>query len=521
MDMAGKVALFSVSDKRGVVPFAQRLHTLGYALIASGGTARVLQEASLPVREVSAVTGFPEILEGRVKTLHPKIHGGILARPTAGDLAELATHGIPLIDVVVVNLYPFDTVLDNPHMSLSEALEWIDIGGVALLRAAAKNFPRVVVVCDPEDYEWVAEGLAKGEISEAQRQTLAVKAFRHTAAYDAMISAYLARSDKEGLSAKIERSDEDLPKDVVLFLRQSQILRYGENPHQRGALYLPLGAQAPFVQLHGKEMSYNNWLDLDAAWQTVREFDPARAAVVIVKHGNPCGVAEADALVDAYRQALASDPVAAFGSIVAVNRPLDAPTAEAMRELFIEVLVAPEYTPEALEILRRKSRSLRLLQPVREIEGLHWRTTVAGWLAQTPDPAVAEDELRMWQVVTRRSPTAEEWEGLRFAWKVVKHVKSNAIVLAQGTATVGVGAGQMSRVDAVRLAVEKAGERAQGAVLASDAFFPFPDGVEVAADAGVTAVVQPGGSKRDGEVIAAADRLGIAMVFTGRRHFRH
>ncbi len=509
------MALLSVSNKEGLIPFAQKLHRLGYTLLASGGTAQTLRAAHLPVVDVSEVTGFPEILGGRVKTLHPRIHGGILSRRTPEDNEVMARYDIPRIDVVVVNLYPFRSVWETGEVRLEEALELIDIGGVALLRAAAKNYKHVVVVCDPADYEWVADALSMNSLDETQRRKLAAKAFHHTAVYDAMIAAHLERFGETGNGAS------SLPQELILVLEKAQTLRYGENPHQQAALYTPWGVPVPFRQLHGKEMSYNNWLDLDAAWQAVQEFDSERPAVVIVKHGNPCGAAVADTLCDAYRQALASDSVSAFGSIVAVNQPLDVPTAEAMRELFIEVLVAPEFLPEALTLLQRKSRSLRLVQAGPVDIKVNWRTVVAGWLAQTSDKGDESDHREQWQVVTRRAPTPEEWVGLRFAWRVVKHVKSNAIVLARGTATVGIGAGQMSRVDAVRLAVWKAGDRARGAVLASDAFFPFPDGVEVAAAAGVKAVVQPGGSKRDDEVIATADRLGVAMVFTGTRHFRH
>ncbi len=503
---AKSLALISVSDKRGVVEFARGLIDVGYALVASGGTARVLRAAGLEVTDVSALTGFPEILGGRVKTLHPAVHGGILARRTPEHLAELNQHGLSPIDVVVVNLYPFRETVGREGATLDEAIENIDIGGVALLRAAAKNFQHVVVVCDPDDYGWVLERLRAGDLSEAERRNLAAKAFRHTAQYDTAIATYLSREEEE------------LAPVVPLLLKQVATLRYGENPHQAAGLYVGLGEDVPFEQLHGKEMSYNNWLDLDAAWRAAVDFE--EPTVVIVKHGNPCGIASARSLEEAYRQALASDPVSAFGSVIAVNRPLDATTAEAMRGLFIEVLAAPDFEEGALSVLRAKSRNLRLLRARSpRIDSLLWRRTVSGWLAQTPD--VGEEDAAVWQVVTERAPTPEEWEALRFAWRAVKHVKSNAIVFAKGQATVGVGAGQMSRVDAVRIAAMKAGERSQGAVMASDAFFPFPDGVEVAAEAGVTAVIQPGGSKRDGEVVAAADRLGLAMVFTGRRHFRH
>lgn len=502
-----RTALLSVSDKRGLEPFARGLRSLGYRLVASGGTARVLRDAGIDVTDVSTLTGFPEILGGRVKTLHPAIHGGILARRTPEHLEELAGHGIAPIDVVVVNLYPFRETVARPDVTLDEAVENIDIGGVALLRAAAKNFQHVTVVCDPDDYGWVLDGLREGQLGQAERRRLAVKAFRHTAMYDAAIATYLGDADAVAL----------LPEQA-LFLKRVASLRYGENPHQEAGLYAPVGEEVPFEQLHGKEMSYNNWLDLDAAWRAATDF--SEPTVVIVKHGNPCGIASADSLEEAYHQALASDPISAFGSVIAVNSLLDPATAEAMRGLFIEVLAAPAFEEEALEILRKKSRNLRLLRAhAPRVDRPLWRSTVGGLLAQTPD--VGEENEDAWRVVTERAPSKEEWESLRFGWRAVKHVKSNAIVFAKGRATVGVGAGQMSRVDAVRIAAMKAAERSRGAVMASDAFFPFPDGIEVAAEAGVTAVIQPGGSKRDGEVIEAANRLGLAMVFTGRRHFRH
>ena len=503
-------ALLSVSDKRDLIPFAKTLVSMGYSLIASGGTARTLRDAGLPVMTVESVTGFPEILGGRVKTLHPVIHGGILAQRDDASLQELEQHHIQPIDLVVVNLYPFEDTVTTPGISLENAIEHIDIGGVALLRAAAKNFMYVTVVCDPEDYGWVGNRLQQGGLSLQERRQLAVKAFQHTAAYDAAIATYLSTSPDENVEDSIQKT-------VAYFFKLAQPLRYGENPHQTAGLFVPIGQEIPFVQLHGKAMSYNNWLDLDAAWRAAQDFDTP--AVAIIKHGNPCGLATDSQLHKAYKLALNSDPISAFGSVIAVNRPLDAETATAMSDLFIEVLAAPEFTPEALRILQRKSKNIRLLKGQPRTKALLWRTTVAGWLAQTPDEI---DEARTdWKVVTTREPTEDEWEALQFAWRAVKHVKSNAIVLAQGRATVGVGAGQMSRVDAVRIAIRKAQKRAQGAVLASDAFFPFPDGVEVAAQAGVTAIIQPGGSKRDSEVIAAANRLGLAMVFTGVRHFRH
>ena len=506
-------ALLSVSDKRGLTDLGRALHALGYTLIASGGTARALAQAGLPVQAVADLTGFPELLGGRVKTLHPAVHAGILSRRTPDDQADLARHGLAPIDVVVVNLYPFADTVRGREVTLDDALEQIDIGGVALLRAAAKNFPHVVVLSDPDDYAWVVEALQQGTLTQDRRRALAVKAFRHTAVYDATIAAYLGR----GLPA-----DEPLPDPWPVGLQRVQALRYGENPHQVAARYASPLAEAPFVQLHGKAMSYNNWLDLDAAWRAAQDFPVP--AVVIVKHGNPCGIGLGLQVADAYRRALASDPVSAFGSVIAVHGVVDGDAARAMRDLFIEVLAADDFTPEALDVLRAKSRFIRLLKArAPHTPRPEARRTVAGWLVQTPD--VAPEDEAAWQVVTRRQPTAAEWEGLRFAWRAVKHVRSNAIVLARPVdgawATVGVGAGQMSRVDAVHMAVYKAGDRAAGAVLASDAFFPFPDGVALAAEHGVTAVIQPGGSKRDASVVEEADRRGLAMVFTGRRHFRH
>ncbi len=500
-------ALLSVADKRGLAEFAEGLTRLGYPLLASGGTARAIRDAGLDVTRVSDLTGFPEILGGRVKTLHPAVHGGILARNTPEHMAELKRHGLRPVDVVAVNLYPFRETTARLDVPETEAVEQIDIGGVALLRAAAKNFERVTVVCDPDDY---GEALIQlqGEQTVAQRRALAFKAFRHTASYDIAIAKYLARQTGEGA----------LPEMALTSLRKVQTLRYGENPHQSAALYLPDGTEKAFVQLHGKEMSYNNWRDMDGAWNAIQDFDDP--TVVITKHANPCGVASALSLVEAYQAALASDPVSAFGSVIAVNRPLDLETAEAMKGLFIEVIVAPDYEPDALARLKRKSKNLRILKHTGvPLPDSLWRTTAAGVLINTPDRSMEPPE--EWRVVTERQPTEEEMRSMAFAWKVVKHVRSNAIVLAKGQATVGVGAGQMSRVDAVKLAAWKAGDRAKGAVLASDAFFPFPDGIEAAADAGVTAVVQPGGSIRDQEVVDAADRLGLAMAFTGVRHFLH
>ncbi|MDW8317869.1 MAG: bifunctional phosphoribosylaminoimidazolecarboxamide formyltransferase/IMP cyclohydrolase [Anaerolineae bacterium] len=510
--MAVLRALISVSDKAGLAELGRGLAALGFELVASGGTAKALAAAGLSVTEVSQLTGFPEVLDGRVKTLHPAVHAGILARRTEQHLAELAAHGLAPIDVVVCNLYPFAETVARPGVTEDQAVEQIDIGGVTLLRAAAKNFESVLVLCDPADYGPALEALREGKVDLDMRRRLALKAFHHTAAYDAAIASYLAH--------RVE-PEAGFPPVVHLTLERAQLLRYGENPHQHAALYRTAGQPPAFQQLGGKEMSYNNWLDLDAAWGLAQEF--AAPTVCIIKHTNPCGVASADTLAEAYARAFASDPVSAFGGIIAVNRTADLALAEAMADLFVEVVVAPDYTEEALAKLRRKA-NLRILRPLpaptaagRPAASL--RTIQGGWLVQTPDTQV--ESPTTWQVVTQREPTAAELADLDFAWRVAKHVKSNAIVLAKDRATVGVGAGQMSRVDSVHLAARRAGERAKGAVLASDAFFPFPDGVEAAAEAGVTAVVQPGGSVRDAEVIAACDRLGLAMCFTGVRHFRH
>jgi phosphoribosylaminoimidazolecarboxamide formyltransferase/IMP cyclohydrolase len=513
--MAGQRALISVADKVGLVELARGLVELDIQLIASGGTARTLAAATLPVTEVSQLTGFPEILDGRVKTLHPAVHAGILARRTPEHLAELAAHDLAPIDLVVCNLYPFAQTVAQPGVTEAVAVEQIDIGGLTLLRAAAKNFESVLVVCDPADYQQVLAALAGATASVSLRRQLALKAFQHTAAYDSAIATYLARS--AGTPAGGEAPEKGLPPTISLAYQRAQPLRYGENPHQPAGLYQPVGVPQAFQQLGGKEMSYNNWLDMDAAWALAKEF--ADPTVCIIKHTNPCGVASAASLAEAYPLALASDPVSAFGGIIAANRTADLALAEAVAGLFAEVFIAPGYAEDALVRLRSKA-NLRLLQPVADLPAtLSLRTIRGGLLAQAPDAQL--EPAASWQVVTRRAPTATELESLDFAWRVAKHVKSNAIVFAQGRATVGVGAGQMSRIDSVHLAARRAGPRSQGAVMASDAFFPFADGVEAAAAAGITAVVQPGGSMRDEEVIAACDRLGLAMAFTGARHFRH
>ncbi len=510
-------ALLSVSDKTGLVDLARTLHEAGGELVASGGTARALADAGLPVTEVSAITGFPEILGGRVKTLHPAVHGGILARRTPQHLDELRAHGIAPIDLVAVNLYPFAATVAQPHVTLATAIEEIDIGGVALLRAAAKNHDSVAVVCDPTDYAEVGQAFAAGAPPLELRRRLALKAFRHTAAYDAAIASYLAQ--QVGAEEPAPEPDSILPRALHLDLLRVQVNRYGENPHQRGGLYGYAGEGPAFEVLHGKEMSYNNWLDLDGAWAAAQDFP--EPTVVIVKHGNPCGLATAPTLAEAYAGAFAADPASAFGGIVAVNRPLDAETVRALGDLFLEVVAAPAFEEDALAALSTR-KNLRILRgggaPPRL---LSLRSIAGGVLVQEVDRSQADMEPSTWQVAGKRQPTPEQLRDLAFAWRAARHVKSNAIVYAREQAVVGVGAGQMSRVDSVMVAGHKAGDRAQGAVMASDAFFPFPDGIEAAAAHGIAAVVQPGGSLRDDQVIAAADRLGLVMLFTGTRHFRH
>ena len=501
-------ALLSVYDKTGLEEIGRGLHDLGYELVASGGTARRLAAAGLPVTSVDAVTKHPEILGGRVKTLHPAVHGGILARRTEDHLAELVSHGIEPIDVVVCNLYPFRETVARADVTEAQAVEEIDIGGVTLLRAAAKNFESVAIVCDPADYDAVLVGLRDGAIDVAARRRLALKAFRQTASYDAAISSWLACAVEEP----------PFPTGFHFAADVVSTLRYGENPHQQAAQYRWQGAEPVFEQVQGKALSYNNLIDLEAAWAMPWEW--AEPAVAIIKHTNPCGLATATTLTAAFEAALASDPVSAFGSIIAVNRPVDVDLLEAVGKLFVEVLAAPSFTDDALVWLAERKKNCRVMRGRRPEPGaLVLRSTGDGFLAQTPDETGVDREA--WRVVSARQPTAAEREGLEFIWLVTKHVKSNAIVLGQGTATVGVGAGQMSRVDSVRLAVARAGDRAAGSVLGSDAFFPFPDGIEEAAAAGITAVVQPGGSMRDDVVIEAVDRLGLAMIVTGERHFKH
>ena len=504
-------ALLSVSDKRGLVELAWELNDVGVRLVSTGSTARAIREAGLPVTEVAEVTGSAEMLDGRVKTLHPAIHAGILADATNPEhLRELAKHGIEPFEIVVVNLYPFErSALSGA--AREDVLEQIDIGGPTLLRAAAKNFRSVAVVCRPDRYaDLVAELQEAGGTSQGLRTTLAEEAFAHVAAYDAAIAAWFA-----GWAGR-----EELPPALTLGLAMIRELRYGENPHQRAGLYRSVNSSGPLGGarvVQGKEMSFNNWLDAEAARAVAGSLEAP--AAVIVKHHNPCGAAVASSLAEAYRAALACDPVSAFGGVVAFNGEVDGDAAAAMAEVFTEVVVAPAFSEEALAAFASR-KNLRLVEASAPAEAaFEVRPIDGGALVQEPD-AVTDDRGEM-KVATRREPEAAEWEDLLFAWRVAARVKSNAIVLAAGGATVGVGAGQMSRVDAVDIASRKAGERAQGSVMASDAFFPFRDGIDLAARAGVRSVIQPGGSVRDDEVVAAADEHGMAMVLTGRRHFRH
>lgn len=498
-------ALLSVSDKRGLIEFAQGLQQAGVQLIASGGTARVLREAGLSVQPVSELTGAPEILGGRVKTLHPAVHGGILSRRSPDDRHQLADVGWDEIDLVAVNLYPFEETIARPRVTLAEAIEQIDIGGIALLRAAAKNYHHVAVVCDPADYAVVLSEISQtGAVDIETRRLLAIKAFARTSAYDAAIWGYLAQ-------------DELLPEQLALGLHKVTELRYGENPHQRAALYADHASAGPVGGrlLQGKELSYNNLLDLDAAWWAAMSFE--RPTVVIVKHLSPCGVASADTLALAFPKALSADPVSAFGSVIGANRVFDGAAARALGELFVEAIAAPRFDEEARGVLLERPNCRLVAIPPGATAGAELRAIHGGYLVQERDRG---DDAK-WRLVTRRAASQAEMKALQFAWHAVAHVKSNAILLARNQHAVGIGGGQPSRLDAVRQALAKAGKRARGSVLASDAFFPFADGVEEAAAAGVTAVVQPGGSVRDEEVIEAANRLGVAMYLTGARHFRH
>jgi phosphoribosylaminoimidazolecarboxamide formyltransferase/IMP cyclohydrolase len=523
--MAVERALLSVFDKTGVVEFARKLATLRIEILSTGGTAKLLREQGVPVKDVSEFTGWPEMLGGRVKTLHPKVHGGLLfRRDHVDDQKQAKEHGIAPIDLVVVNLYPFEETAAKAYLPAEELIENIDIGGPTMLRSAAKNFESVTVVTDPADYEQVAAELeTHRETSLALRLELARKVFATTSRYDGLITMNLERLALNENKLEVQPKPV-LPERVHLALCRKQELRYGENPHQSGALYVPAGRPleglAAAKQLQGKELSYNNYVDLEAARNTVAEFEGP--AVVIIKHNNPCGAAEQKTLLDAYTKAFACDPLSAFGGVLAFNHIVDAITAEAVVKLFVECIVAPGFADRAQEIFAAKKNLRLLVLPHGGLEldkELQLKRILGGVLVQQPDLGSLKGvELT---VVTKRAPTQAELTDLKFAWKVCKHVKSNAIVFAKDGATLGVGAGQMSRVDSARIAIAKAQKSLQGTVVASDAFFPFSDGVEESAKAGATAVIQPGGSVKDNEVIATADRLGLAMVFTAMRHFLH
>ena len=503
-------AILSVYDKTGLSDFARGLRELGFEIYSTGGSRRALEDAGVEVHGVSDLTGFPEIMDGRLKTLHPGVHGGILAnREVPAHMEQLAAQGLAPIDLVAVNLYPFEATIARPGVTVEEAIENIDIGGPTMIRAAAKNHASVLVVVSPVDYAAVLDGLRAGEVPLTFRRQLAAAAYAHTAAYDSTIAAYTR--DLE--------SAEGWPREYSVGGARVQELRYGENPHQAAALYR-VGAPGKGVanagQLQGIELSYNNIVDVNAAWDLVQDLPVPSAA--IIKHTNPCGVATAGSLADAYQRAYDCDTTSAFGGIVALNQECDAETARRIITIFVEVLAAPAFSAGALEVFAAKKK-LRLLRIETAPPAAVLKMVSGGFLVQSPDIDLADRaEMRS---VGRREPSEAEWEQLLLAWRVVKHVKSNAIVLVRDGAAVGVGAGQMSRVESVRLAAQRAGDRASGSVLASDAFFPMPDGVEAAADAGITAIIQPGGSVKDAEVLAVADDRGLAMVHTGRRHFRH
>ncbi|MCL2857074.1 MAG: bifunctional phosphoribosylaminoimidazolecarboxamide formyltransferase/IMP cyclohydrolase [Oscillospiraceae bacterium] len=517
--MLKKRALLSVSDKTGVIDFARGLLEFGYEIISTGGTASALAQAGIPRIEVSELTGFPECLDGRVKTLHPAVHAGLLARRENPEhLAQLERLGIATIDTLAVNLYPFKQTIMRPGVTFEDAIENIDIGGPTMLRAAAKNWQDVAVLCDPADYSAILEQLAEGEVSRELKARLALKVFEHTGAYDALISGYL-RGQLPGANL--------FPAQLTLTYEKAQDMRYGENPHQQGAFYREAGATWEGVlgtaeQLHGKELSYNNINDAAGALDLLKELGGDSPCVVAVKHANPCGVGLGDSLLEAYIRAHDADPVSIFGGIVAVNHEVDEQTAQEMCKIFLEVIIAPGYAPEALEVFASK-KNIRLLKlsdilAPNSSAMLDAKKVAGGLLVQQLDAFGAENELK---TVTERAPTPQEMEQLRFAWKVAKHVKSNGIVLVKDGCTVGVGPGQTNRVTALELAAKYAGARAQGSVLASDAFFPFDDCVELARKIGVTAIIQPGGSLRDEDSITACNAAGIAMIFTGRRHFKH
>jgi phosphoribosylaminoimidazolecarboxamide formyltransferase/IMP cyclohydrolase len=518
---ARRLALISVSDKTGVLELAQALVEMGFTVLSTGGTARLLRDHGVPVKGVSEHTGFPEIMDGRVKTLHPRIHGGILGR--SQDAEVMAEHGIEPLEVVVVNLYPFADVTANPDCTLADAIENIDIGGPTMVRAAAKNHARVSIVTQPSDYAKVLTELRDdGVVSDATRYALAVSAYAHTARYDGMVAAYLSRHEAGA------QATDDLPVIHTPQFERVQTMRYGENPHQQAAFYVDGGSGGAMPvwaeQLQGKELSYNNIADADAAIECVHQFDAAPACV-IVKHANPCGAAQADSVLAAYQKAFATDPVSAFGGIIAFNRELDAKTVSAILEQqFVEVISAPSFAPDALPVLAAKTnvRVLRGTPPAGAGQRLSYHRVAGGLLIQQYDQGmVGRDDCRC---VTGREPSDEEWADLMFAWKMVRMIKSNAIVYAKDGQTLGVGAGQMSRVDSARIAAWKAAEAKlslEQSVMASDAFFPFRDSIDAAAGEGIGAIIQPGGSMRDEEVIAAANEHGMTMVFTGMRHFRH
>ena len=506
-----KLALISVSDKTGVLEFAKELvHHHHYTILSTGGTAKLLSSNGIPVTEVSDYTGFPEMMDGRVKTLHPKIHGGLLClRSNPSHMEQAKEHNISMIDLVVVNLYPFESTVAKPDCTLEDAIENIDIGGPSMLRSAAKNHADVTVVCDNRDYPAVLEAIRKGgdELKQLRRK-LALKVYQRTSAYDAAIATYLNEKYNGG----------DLPDTLNIGLPMVQKMRYGENPHQQAALYGDFNRF--FKQLHGKELSYNNIIDITAAAELISEFE--KPTLAILKHTNPCGVASCDNLVEAWNQAFETDKQAPFGGIIVVNRKMEEDLAEIISHIFSEVIIAPDYSDRAIEILTKKKNLRVMISTYKNRPKLQIKSVIGGMLAQTSD-SIEELKANM-KVVTKRQPTEEEWRALLFGWKVVKHVKSNAIVYAGCERTLGIGAGQMSRVDSSNIAVWKAGEAKlplKGSVVASDAFFPFADGLVAAANAGATAAIQPGGSVRDAEVIAAADENNMAMVFTSIRHFRH
>ncbi|HVW00538.1 MAG TPA: bifunctional phosphoribosylaminoimidazolecarboxamide formyltransferase/IMP cyclohydrolase [Planctomycetaceae bacterium] len=521
-----RLALISVSDKSGLAEFVQQLTALGFEIISTGGTSKFLRDHGVKVIDISEYTGFPEIMDGRVKTLHPKVHGALLGRPDLPhDAAAIREHGIIPFELVVCNLYPFAETIARPNVTIPEAIEQIDIGGPSMIRSASKNHAYVGVVTQPAQYPRVAEALRAGRLPEDLRRELAAAAFAMTARYDAMIADYMAK-----ITAPANAPESAFPPALQINLLRKDVLRYGENPHQQAAFYVepnaPAASLAGAEQLHGKELSYNNLLDLDSALNLVREF--SGPAAVVLKHNNPCGAGTADSISEAFRKAYAGDPVSAFGGILGFNRPVDLATAEelCLPDRFIEAIIAPAYEPAAIEALTTRPKwklNVRLLRcpEMNSPRPPSWdsRRVSGGLLVQDRDRPQADEQ--EWKVVTSRQPTASEWADLRFAWTVCRHVKSNAIVFANAGAVVGVGAGQMSRVDSAYMAAYKSGDRSRGGVVASDAFFPFRDGIDQAAAAGITAAIQPGGSRGDESVITACEEHGMAMIFTGRRHFRH